>query len=177
MLTAVLALFAQTAAAAVPPPVSPPTCSGPAYAEFDFWVGDWDVHPNAKDPVKAPLVAHSKIERLYAGCAIRENWMPLKGPGGGSLNARDPETGRWHQTWIGAQPGRTEFDGGMAGKTMVLTGWWVGVNGPGKDGLVRMSYTPIDHDTVRQHGEVSTDHGLTWSDNFDFIYRRSKPGS
>ena len=40
-----------------------------------------------------------------------------------------------------------------------------------------MSYAPIDRDTVRQHGEVSTDHGLTWTDSFDYIYRRTKPGS
>ena len=174
MLTAVLALFAQAGTAL--PSAPPPPCSAPAYAAFDFWVGDWDVYPNAKDPAKASLVAHSKIERLYSDCAVRENWMPLKGPGGGSFSNYEPATGRWHQTWLSAQPGRTEFDGGMAGNTMVLTGWWANVNGPGKDGLVRMSYAPIDRDTVRQYGEVSTDHGLTWTDSFDYIYRRTKPG-
>lgn len=169
-----IALIAQSAGAqAAPPP--PQLCAAPVFAGFDFWVGDWDVYPNIKDPAKAPLIARSKIERLYAGCAVRENWMPLKGPGGGSLNAVDPATGRWHQTWIGSQPGRVEFDGGRVGDAMVLTGWWAGVNGPGKDALIRMSYTPIDKDTVRQHGEQSTDHGVTWTTNFDFLYRRSKP--
>jgi hypothetical protein len=172
-IVAAIALIAQSAGAQAAPP--PPACAEPVFGGFDFWVGDWDVYPNLKDPAKAPMVAHSKIERLYAGCAVRENWMPLKGPGGGSLNAVDPATGRWHQTWIGAQPGRVEFEGGRAGAAMVLTGWWAGVNGPGKDALIRMSYTPLDKDTVRQHGEQSTDHGLTWTTNFDFIYRRSKP--
>ena len=173
-IVAAIALIAQSAGSqAAPPP--PPPCAAQVFAGFDFWVGDWDVYPNIKDPAKAPLVARSKIERLYAGCAVRENWMPLKGPGGGSLNAVDPATGRWHQTWIGSQPGRVEFDGGRVGDAMVLTGWWAGVNGPGKDALIRMTYTPIDKDTVRQHGEQSTDHGVTWTTSFDFIYRRSKP--
>lgn len=176
---ATLLLFAQAAGASTTgtpsTPPAPPACDAPTHAQFDFWVGDWDVYPNRGDPLRAPLVAHSRIEKLYAGCAIRENWMPLKGSGGGSLSAVDPATGRWHQVWIGSQPGRVEFDGGLAGKVMVLTGFWQGGNGPGQDALIRMSYTPIDKDTVRQHGEQSTDQGLTWTTSFDFIYRRSKP--
>jgi hypothetical protein len=175
---AALLMLQSTAPAPAPAPPAVPACTGAPFDQFDFWVGEWEVYPRLKDPArqdKAPLIARSRIERLYAGCAIRENWMPLKGTGGGSLNAVDPATGRWHQTWIGSQPGRVEFDGGRVGQAMVLTGWWAGVNGPGQDALIRMSYTPIDQDTVRQHGEQSTDHGLTWSDNFDFIYRRAKP--
>lgn len=167
----VLAAQAGIATAAPPPP-----CAAPVYAQFDFWVGDWEVFPNIKDPAKAPLIARSRIEKLYGGCAIRENWMPLKGSGGGSLNAPDPATGRWHQYWLDSSGGRVEFDGGLApGGAMVLTGYWRGVNGPGKDGLVRMTYTRQADGSVRQYGQVSADQGLTWTDSFDFIYRRSKP--
>lgn len=162
-------LFAQASAAAAAPPPAP--CADAPHAAFDFWVGEWDVYPNGKDT----LVAHSKIEKLYGGCAIRENWMPLKGSGGGSLSNLDPGTGRWHQTWIGSAPGRVEFDGGAVAGKMVLTGFWSGVGGPGKDGLVRMTYTPRGDGSVRQFGEVSYDHGLTWSTSFDFIYRPHKP--
>lgn len=179
-LTLAAALIAQTAAttpAASPPAPQPSPCSAPIYQAFDFWVGDWMVYPNIKDMTKAPLIAHSKIEKLYGGCAIRENWMPLKGTGGGSLNSPDPETGRWHQNWLDSSGGRVEFEGGPVAGGMVLTGFWRGVNGPGKDGLIRMTYTPIDVDTVRQHGQISTDHGLTWTDSFDFIYRRAEPHS
>ncbi len=169
MLTALILLAAQAAPVATPPPPRPPACDTAAHTAFDFWVGDWDVYPNG---AKA-LAAHSKIERLYAGCAIRESWLPLKGAGGGSLSNLDPATGRWHQLWIGSQPGRVAFEGGSVDGKMVLTGFWQGVNGPGKDGLIRMSYTADDKDTVRQHGEISTDHGLTWQTSFDFIYRRT----
>ena len=175
MLGSFLLLLAQAATASTPPAPPPPACATPGHAGFDFWLGEWEVYPNIPDPTKAPLIARSRIEKLYAGCAVRENWMPLKGAGGGSLNSYDPATGRWQQLWLDNQGGRVEFQGGVTGGKMVLTGFWRGVNGPGKDGLTRMTYTAIDSDTVRQHGAVSTDHGLTWSDSFDFIYRRAKP--
>lgn len=175
-LTAALVFLTQTATVPTVAPAGPvPACSSSLYAQFDFWVGDWEVYPNLADPSKAPLVARSRIEKLYGGCAVRENWMPLKGGGGGSLNAPDPATARWHQYWLDSSGGRVEFDGGLgAPGTMVLTGFWRGVNGPGKDGLTRMTYSLRSDGSVRQHGEVSTDQGLTWSDSFDLIYRRAK---
>ena len=66
-----------------------------------------------------------------------------------------------------------EFDGELKGGKMVLTGAWKGVNGPGKDGIVRMTYSREAGGAVRQHGEVSTDNGATWTDSFDFTYKRS----
>lgn len=157
---------APGAAQDAPPP---PACTGPEHRQFDFWVGSWDVYPTGK----TNLVARSLVEKLYAGCTIRENWMPLKGTGGGSLNSYDPTDRRWHQTWHDSSNGRVEFDGGMANGKMVLLGFWRGVEGPGKDALVRMSYTPNSDGSVRQHGEASTDHGLTWKTIFDLTYKPS----
>ncbi len=159
------------------PPPPAPACDTPAHAAFDFWVGEWDVYARGSDS----QVARSTIERLYTGCAIRENWNPLRGGPGGSLNSLDPGTGRWHQTWIGSSPGRVEFIGGPVDGKMVLTGYWAGVGPQGEDGLIRMTYTPnVDGPetrSVRQHGELSLDHGLSWSDSFDFIYRPHKEAS
>lgn len=172
-LAALLLPLAQAASAqdapATPPP---PSCSGPQFDAFDFWVGEWDVYPNGKDR----LVAHSKIEKLYGGCAIRENWMPLRGKPGGSLSNYEPETGRWHQDWIGSVPGRVEFDGGAVDGKMVLTGWWAGSGPKGEDGLTRMTYSKLDGGAVRQHGEFSADHGITWVTTFDLVYKpRTEP--
>ena len=105
MLTAVLTLLlAQQAAPATPPP-APPPCEGEKFAAFDMWVGEWVVYA----PGRETPVAESRIEKLYSGCAIRENWMPVRGGGGGSLSAYDPRTGRWHQTWVGGGPGPVFF--------------------------------------------------------------------
>ena len=161
---AACALVASVAPAQPPPP---PACSGPEHRQFDFWVGRWDVYPTGKDT----LVAHSLIERLYDGCAIRENWMPLKGTAGGSLNNYVRADGRWHQTWLDSQNSRVEFAGGLTGGKMVMTGFWKDAGGPGKDGLVRMTYSREAAGAVRQFGEISSDHGLSWAPFFDFTYR------
>lgn len=102
--------------AAAPPP-SP--CATPDHRAFDFWVGAWDVYPSGA----TRLVAHSLIERLYGGCAIRENWMPLGKTGGGSLSSFVPDEHAWRQTWVDSAGTRVEFKGGMEGGRMVLTGF------------------------------------------------------
>ncbi|HYE45975.1 MAG TPA: hypothetical protein VEA44_09420 [Caulobacter sp.] len=150
--------LAQTTPAAAPQP-----CSGPERAQFDFWVGDWDVYPTGKDT----LVAHSTIEKLYGGCAVRENWKPLKGTGGGSLNAWVPAEKAWRQSWADSSGAWVEFKGGWSGKAMVLQGDWSGVT-------TRMTYTPAADGSVRQHGETTKDGGQTWTTSFDLTYRPAK---
>ena len=159
-----IATFVLLLAQAAPPASPPPACTGPEHRQFDFWVGKWTVTPTGKPNA----VANSLIEKLYGGCAVRENWMPFKGTGGGSLN--NYVNGRWHQTWVDSSNARVDFTGGLTGGKMVLTGYWKGVGGPGKDALIRMTYSKNADGTVRQHGEQSTDHGLTWSTSFDFTY-------
>ena len=148
-----------------PPPPPPPPCATEAHGQFDFWVGEWDVFPNGAET----KVADSRIEKKHSGCAVLENWMPLRGTGGTSLNHVDPETGIWHQKWVGSSPGAVEFSGGVVDGTMVLTGNWPAPNAPHQ--LIRMRYSVQDDGSVRQHGEASTDHGLSWQTSFDFIYR------
>jgi len=161
-----LLMFLAQAAASPPATLPPSSCTGPEHRQFDFWVGEWTVTQTGKTNV----VGSSLIENLYGGCAIRENWMPLTGTPGGSLNNYVTEDGRWHQTWVDASNSRVEFAGGLVDGKMVLLGHWRGVIGPGKDALIRMSYSKNADGTVRQHGEQSVDHGLTWSTNFDFTY-------
>ena len=105
---------AQTTTPA-PSPSSPTApCADEAHHQFDFWVGKWDVYQTGKDA----LVAHSLIESLYGGCGVRENWMPLKGTGGGSLNIYVPEEKHWEQFWIDSGGSRAHFIGGWNGKAM-----------------------------------------------------------
>ena len=168
---ALLAVLQATAPQEVPdqPATVSPCEQLAAFAAFDFWVGEWDVYDNGAPDDK---VADSTIQRLHNGCAVVELWQPLRGAGGSSLNHLDPATGRWHQKWVGAAPGMVEFEGGPVANAMVLAGYWANVGGPGKTGLVRMTYTPQADKSVRQHGEVSYDHGVTWETSFDLIYRR-----
>ena len=144
-------------------------CAEAERAQLDFWVGHWDVYPTGT----TKLIAHSLIEKLYGGCAIRENWMPIGGTGGGSLSAWNPKTGKWHQTWMDSSGATVEFDGGLQGETMSIEGLWANVIGPGKDGVVRMNYRRNPDGSVRQWGEVTQDGGKSWSPSFDFTYKPS----
>ncbi len=137
-------------------------CDRPEHRQFDFWVGSWDVYPTGQEK----LVAHSLIEKLYAGCTIRENWMPLGKGGGGSLNMYDPAKRKWHQTWQDSQNGRVEFDGGVVAGKMVLIS-------AGSQSFTRMTYSQNADGSVRQLGEQSVDAGKTWQPSFDFTYRKS----
>jgi len=151
-------------------PAQKPTakaCLEAERSQLDFWVGRWDVYPTGA----TKLVAHSLIEKLYAGCAIRENWMPVGGSGGGSLSAWNPRTHQWHQTWMDSGGSTVEFDGGLTGDTMTITGNWPDVIAPGKDGVVRMNYRRNPDGSVRQWGEVTQDGGKSWSPSFDFTYK------
>jgi hypothetical protein len=160
------ALLAAPALAQNPPAK---TCAEPERAQLDFWIGHWDVYPTGK----SNLVAHSLIEKLYAGCAIRENWMPLNGGAGGSLSAWNPKTGKWHQTWMDSGGATVMFDGRMIGDAMTIDGNWANVVAPGKDGVVRMRYRRNPDGSVRQWGEVTQDGGKSWSPSFDLTYKPS----
>lgn len=146
---------------------APTTCTTTESRQFDFWVGKWDVTAAGQPKTK---VAESLIEKLYGGCAVRENWMPLKGNAGGSLNAYNPATGKWRQTWLAAD-GFADFTGGWNGKAMVIEGVWPQ---PGKpEQITRMTYAPLADGAVEQKGETSDDKGKSWQPSFDFIYRRA----
>src|SRR5688572_25628693 len=92
------AAVAQTAGAPAPQPAP---CATPEHRQFDFWVGRWDVYRSDTNQ----LVARSLIENLYNGCAIRENWMPTGGAGGGSLNSYRTAERRWRQIYTSSGNG------------------------------------------------------------------------
>lgn len=172
---AIVALLGTAAAAQTPPgqpaPAAPPSpaCETPEHRQFDYWVGYWDVYRTGTDT----LVAHSLIERRYAGCAIRENWMPLRNQGGGSFSIWHPATRQWRQLWVDSSNGWVEFTGGIVNGAMELTGPWAGSGPNGENGIVRMRYDRGENGAVRQHGDVSIDNGRTWAPSFDFTYRPS----
>ena len=160
----IAALHAASPQAPSPPP---PACVSEAHRAFDFWVGRWDVYRTDT----GALVAHSLIERMYDGCAIRESWMPHARAGGGSLSSYDPAARRWRQVWVDSTNGYATFEGGIEDGAMVLTGRWLGFNGPGTEALARMTYTRRDGGAVSQRVESSGDGGRTWTLSADLLYR------
>ncbi|MEI2719440.1 MAG: tetratricopeptide repeat protein [Gemmatimonadales bacterium] len=140
-----------------------PCESDPDARRFDFWVGEWDVSPSG-----APTVAagRSSVQRVSGGCALLENWTASNGSVGKSLNAFNKATGQWQQYWVGQGGGVVEFrESRWDGPTLVL-------RTVGGTPWQRLSFTPIDSNTVRQFGETSSDSGKTWQVGYDFRYRR-----
>lgn len=146
-------------------------CSSEEHHQFDFWVGQWDVY-RADKPV---LVAHSLIEKIYNGCAVRESWIPLQGAGGGSLNTYRPATKEWRQTWTDSANDLNEYSGTWNGQKMVLTGTMV--NAAGIKTPVRMTYEKGHDGSVVQTGYQSNDGGHNWKLSYKFVYRRSSAGT
>ena len=83
-------------------------------------------------------------------------------------------TRQYAETFTSEVLSPSAFVGGLVDGKMVLSGLWKGVLGPGKDALIRMTYSKNADGSVRQHGEQSTDAGKTWSTNFDFTYHPKK---
>jgi hypothetical protein len=165
LITAAVAFASADAAAAA----GPKGCDTPESHQWDFWVGYWEVHPRGADTI----IAHSLIEKRYAGCAIRENWMPLgreADGGGGSLY--DPARKEWRQTWIDSSGTRVDLDGAFKDGIMTIVGTWANFATPGTDALVAMHYHLEPDGQARQWAEASTDGGKTWTPSFDFLYRR-----
>lgn len=165
------AVVVAALAQASPAPLPAPACETAEHKQFDFWVGYWDVYRGDGDE----LVANSLIERLYNGCAIRENWMPRNGYGhGGSLNSYRPDERRWKQVYTGAGNGWSEYAGEMQGDAMVLSGTQAMPDGSRTP--VRMTYKRLANGSVIQIGEQSADEGKTWQIAYRFLYKpSSKP--
>ncbi len=142
-------------------------CAGPEHRAFDFWVGSWEV----RNP-EGEVVGRNEIRRIAGGCGLLEEWRGEGGGTGTSVNAYDPDRGRWTQRWIGT--GATLWleggvEDGPEGKRMVLAGTETRST-PRGNVLDRITWTPLSDGRVRQDWEISSDGGETWNDAFVGLY-------
>lgn len=161
---AILALAASAAAQQT----TPLGCSAAANRQFDFWVGEWSV----TDQSTGKPAGHSRIDKQFDGCAIRENWTS-PGFSGGSLNGYRAADGKWHQMWMDSAGAVRHFSGGLdpAGH-MVLTAEQPRPSGGAR--LIRMTFTANADGSVRQYSDFSDDNGGHWQLRYDFLYRPAK---
>ena len=155
---AVLLVFVTSTAAAAG------ACEAAEHRQFDFWVGDWNVHtPDGK------LAGINSIAREYAGCVLHERYSTDHGYSGESLNMYDASRKVWHQTWVDTSGTLLLLEGGLRGASMVLEGQTVGTDA--QITKHRITWTPNADGSVRQHWE-STDSKGEWSTAFDGKYTR-----
>lgn len=142
-------------------------CSREEYRQFDFWLGTWDVKmPDGK------LAGSNTIRRELNDCIIHEHYTTKGGFEGFSYNTFNVQTNTWHQTWVDNGGMLLLLEGKFNGKSMVLSG-----EGKTPDGTLiqhRITWTPSQEGTVRQHWQMSKDKGARWDTLFDGTYHKSQ---
>ena len=148
-----------------------PCAFTPESRQFDFWIGDWEVHDNRRGHA---LAGTSHVDLILGECVIFENWTGVFGGHGKSLNAWNRACGCWQQSWMDDSGTVTLYsDGHLVNDAMVLV---ADKDRPAaQGGMRRLSFFDLGKDRVRQLAESSTDGGRTWSTTYDLDYIRKNP--
>jgi len=137
-----------------------------AFTEFDFWIGEWDVHV-----ASGQYAGSNTITREQRGCVLIEDWTNASGGGGGSINYVDKIDGAWVQIWNDASGSQINIRGGLTDEGMLLVGT-IHTVANGQTLPFRGLWTPLPDGRVRQYFEQSLDDGETWSAWFEGFYTR-----
>jgi hypothetical protein len=153
----VLTVGLHTAYAAAP-------CSAAEHRQFDFWVGEWQVHK--KDGSVAGI---NRIDSEFGGCVVHEHYLTGRGYSGESFNIYDTSRKVWHQTWVDSSGLLLTLEGHLVGSNMVLEG--TNRQPDGSDLKQRITWSPNADGSVRQLWE-STDPKGQWVVSFDGLYTK-----
>jgi tetratricopeptide (TPR) repeat protein len=143
-------------------------CDDAEFAQFDFWVGDWDVASTADGIPRGT----SHISKEMAGCVIWENWTSAgSGYFGKSYNTYNVNLQRWEQYWVDNVAGTMFFYGHL--QDGVMDYWTDDVPQPGGQKMRRhLQFFNQSPDQVRQFSQKSMDGGKTWTVEYDLTYKR-----
>lgn len=140
--------------------------------QFDFWIGQWDVTPWTGPLVPGQPAGFNDVHPILEHCVVFENW---KGGGcgeGKSFNYFDSNLNKWRQIWMDDSGNALDYVGEFRDGAMRFAGWTLDAQGHRVE--QKLTFTPIDKDTVRQTFESSSDGGKTWATSFDGRYVRRK---
>jgi len=143
-----------------------PCAHQPGFQDFDFWVGEWDVHLANGTPAGSNII--QPIER---GCALTEHWTNVNGGTGMSINYLDKASDQWVQVWNAEGGSQIIIRGGLNDDGMAMEGY-IHYVGNGTTAPFRALWTPLPDGRVRQYFEQSNDGGNTWVPWFEGFYTR-----
>jgi hypothetical protein len=139
--------------------------------QLDFWIGNWEVTPWAQPPgPNMRVLGTNRVDQLLESCMLLENWTSSNGDAGKSVNFYDRNRNKWRQVWTDQFGGSLDYAGEFRDGAMRFEGWTLGPNGAHV--LQKLTFFPIQKDTVRQLFETSSDSGRTWKPGFDGRYVR-----
>ena len=142
-------------------------CSSDAHAEFDFWVGQWQVTANGKP------AGNNTISKIENGCVVRENWSSATSAyTGTSYNFYNQTTEQWEQLWLDNQGGFLKLAGTRKDNQMILQAA-PAKNEEGAEVIQRITWTANQDGTVRQLWEALT-AGKDPQIAFDGLYKKAE---
>ena len=162
-----LGLFAALGGGAQDAAVPNPCQDDGRFAEFDFWVGEWDVHT-----ADGTLAGHNRIAKAEGGCVILEKWVGASGGTGMSINYLEHASGDWVQIWNAAGGTQINIRGGLTDNGMLLAGK-IHYIPNSTTAEFRGLWTRLEDGRVRQFFEQSDDGGETWVPWFEGFYTRT----
>lgn len=136
--------------------IPPAPCSEPAFRQFDFWLGTWDVTtPDGR------LAGTNTITSEEGGCLILERWTSVTGSTGQSYNYYNPATEKWRQVWV-SQSSMIDYEGGLTETgSLKLVGTITSV-GSGVQADFTGEWTKNEDGSVTQHFEQYNSKTETW---------------
>ena len=137
------------------------------FKEFDFWLGDWEVHV-----ANGTYAGKNKIEKSQAGCALIENWLGAAGNPGMSINYFDVATNEWVQVWSDAGGSQINIRGGLTDEGMLLEGQISYVSN-NLTAPFRALWTLLDDGRVRQFFEQYDEDSESWATWFEGFYTKT----
>jgi hypothetical protein len=158
LITSTISLNAQTTSC---------NCCTEKHAEFDFWVGSW----NVSKPDGSPAGTNT-IDKIQDNCILRENWTSAAGNFTGvSSNFYNAQTNQWEQIWLDNQGGILHLKGNRKGNQMILQSDEL-KNAKGELYFHRITWTLTDDGSVRQYWEtITNDKDIVVA--FDGLYKKS----
>ena len=138
----------------------------PEAADFDFWLGDWEVRG-----ADGSLLGRNSITRDVGGCVLRESWEGTPGSSGTSMSFYLPSRDQWRHVWIGSSGTHIDMTGGMVDGEMRMEGT---IEYLDQDQVVafRATWSLGANGVVRQRMEQFNLGGRSWDLWFDGVYRR-----
>ncbi len=161
----------------------PPACPAPEARQFDFWIGDWDIHNRHRNPQTPEdptwFDTGGATNRVYAildGCAIVEHWMGrlvFATIHGFSVRAYDPDKEQWVLVlhWPGATGGAFSTLEGVFrhGRGEFFSAF---TNAQGQHLDNRFSFSDITPTSFRWDSATSTDSRLSWTPGWIMEFTR-----
>jgi hypothetical protein len=138
-------------------------CQSPEYRQFDFWLGDWDVHSP-----DGPSVGRNLVTSEQDGCLLIEHWTSSTGEETGtSFNYYDVRDKKWHQLYLDNSGNAGDFPA-MGGN--LIDGKMVLVSDEKQSPVFRWTWYVLSPGKVRQMAEKSDDGQKTWKIVWDSVY-------